>query len=58
MLFYITFGSFGSSGGGGGEGNVFISASGAVGKGCDPTVILTLRTTTMFCGDGLYTETV
>jgi len=54
-LFYITAGSFGS---GGGKGKVFIFASGAVGEGCDPTVILTLRTATMFCGDGLYTETM
>ncbi len=54
MLLYITVGSFGS----GGEGKVFISAFGAVGEGCDPIVIPTLRTATMLCGDGLYTETV
>jgi len=35
----------------GGEGKVFISAFGAVGKGCDPTVIPSLRTAAMFCGD-------
>jgi len=35
----------------GGEGKVFISASGAVGEGCNPTVIPSLRTTAMFCGD-------
>jgi hypothetical protein len=57
MLLYIIAGSFGS-GGGGGEGKVFISASSAVGEGCDPTVIPTLRTATMFCGDGLYMEIV
>jgi hypothetical protein len=44
--------------GGGGVGKVFISASSAVGEGCDPTVIPTLRTATMLCGNGLYTETV
>jgi hypothetical protein len=38
---YITAGSFGS---GGGEGKDFISTSGAVGEGCDPTVIPFLRT--------------
>jgi hypothetical protein len=51
---YITAGSFGSGGGG----KVFISASGAVGEGCDPTVIPTFRTIAMFCGDSLYTKTV
>jgi hypothetical protein len=56
-LLYITAGSFGN-GGGGGEGKVFKSASGAVGEGCDPTVIPTLRTTAMLCGNGSYTETV
>jgi hypothetical protein len=30
---------------------VFISASGAVGEGCDPTVIPFLRTVAMLCGD-------
>jgi hypothetical protein len=63
---YITTGSFGSGGGGGGGGFFykadfawgFISASGAVGEGCNPTVIPTLRTATMLCGDGLYTQTV
>jgi len=44
--------------GGGGRGRVFISASGAVEEGCDPTVIPTLRTTAMLCGDGLYTKTM
>jgi len=44
---YITTGSFGS----GGEGKVFISASGAMVKGCDPTVIPSLRTAAMLCGD-------
>jgi len=52
-LLYITAGSFGSWGG-----EVFISAFGVVGEGCDPTVIPTLRTAAMFCGDGLYTKTV
>jgi hypothetical protein len=56
-LLYVTAGSFGS-GGGGGEGKVFISASGAVGKGCEPTVIHTFRMAAMLCGDSLYTETV
>ncbi len=45
---YITTSSFGS---GGGEGKVFISAFGAVGEGCDPTVIPFLRTAAMLCGD-------
>jgi hypothetical protein len=45
-LLYITVASFGS--GGGGEGKVFISASGAVGEGCDPTVIPTLQTAASF----------
>jgi hypothetical protein len=40
-----------SSIGSGGEGKVFISASSAVGKGCNPTVIPSLRTATMLCGD-------
>jgi len=44
--------------GAGGERKVFISASGAVGEGCDPTVIPTLQTVAMLCGDGLYTKTV
>jgi len=44
---YITAGSFGS---GGGEGKVFISASGAVGEGCDPTVIPSFQTAAMLCG--------
>ncbi len=35
---------------GGGEGKVFISASSAVGEGCEPTVIPSLRTAAMFCG--------
>jgi hypothetical protein len=42
----------------GGKGKVFISAFGAVGKGCDPTVNFSLRTAAMLCGDsgpGLYT---
>jgi len=56
MLLYITVGSFGSGGGRGGK--VFISASSAVGKGCDPTVIPILRTAAMLCGNGLYTKTV
>jgi hypothetical protein len=56
-LLYITVSSFGS-GGGGGEGKVFISVSGAVREGCDPTVIPTFRTAAMVCGNGLYTETV
>jgi hypothetical protein len=43
----ITVGSFGS----GGEGKVFISASGVVGEGCDPTVIPSLPTAAMLCGD-------
>jgi hypothetical protein len=47
MLFYIIAGFFGS----GGEGKVFISASDAVGEGCDPTVIPSLRTVAMLCGD-------
>jgi hypothetical protein len=42
----------------GGEGKVFISASGVVGEGCDPTVIPTFRTVAMLCEDGLYTETM
>jgi hypothetical protein len=46
-LLYITAGSFGS----GGEGKVFISASGVVGEVCDPTVIPSLRTVAMLCGD-------
>jgi hypothetical protein len=46
-LLYITAGSFDS----GGEGKVFISASNAVGEGCDPTVIPSLRTAAMLCGD-------
>jgi len=54
-LLYITAGSFGSGGGGG---KVFISAFDAVGEECDPTIIPTLRTAAMFCGDGLYTKTV
>jgi hypothetical protein len=29
-----------------------------VGEGCDLTVIPTLWTAAMLCGDGLYTETV
>ncbi len=45
-------------GGGGGEGKVFISAFGAVGEGCDPTVIPTLRTAAMLCEDDLYTKTM
>jgi len=45
---YITAGSFGSRGG---EGKVFISAYGAVGEGCDPTVIPSLRTAAMLCGN-------
>ncbi len=45
---YITVGSFSS---GGGEGKVFISASSVVGEGCDPIVILSLRTAAMLCGD-------
>jgi len=48
-LLYITTGSFGS--GVGGEGKVFIFTSGAVGEGCDLTVIPSLRTAVMFCGD-------
>ncbi len=48
MLLYITIGSFGS---GEGEGKVFISVSSAVGEGCDPTVILSLRMAAMLCGD-------
>jgi hypothetical protein len=48
MLLYITAGFFGS---GGGEGKVFISAFGAVGEGCDPTVIPSLQTAAMLCGD-------
>jgi len=55
-LLYITDGSFGS--GGKGEGKLFIFAFGVVGEGCDPTVIPTLRTAAMLCGDGLYMETV
>jgi hypothetical protein len=47
-LFYITADSFGS---GGGEGKVFISAFGAVGEGCDPTVIPSLRMAAMLCED-------
>ncbi len=35
----------------GGEGKVFISASSAVGEGCDPTIIPSLRTAAMLCGD-------
>jgi hypothetical protein len=56
MLLYITIGFFDSVGGG--EGKVFRSAFGAVGEGCDPTVIPTLRTAAMLCEDSLYTETV
>jgi len=41
-----------------GGGKVFISAFGAVGEGCDPTVIPTFRIAAMLCGDDLYTETV
>jgi hypothetical protein len=44
---YITAGSFGI----GGRGKVFISTFGAVGEGCDLTVIPFLRTATMLCGD-------
>jgi len=47
-LLYITDVSFGS---GGEEGKVFISAFGAVGEGCDLTVIPSLRTAAMLCGD-------
>ncbi len=50
MFLYITAGSFGS-GGGGLKGKVFISASGAVGEGCDPTIIPPLRMAAMLCGD-------
>jgi hypothetical protein len=39
-------------------GKVFLSASGAMGEGCDPIIILTFRTAAMFCGNGLYTETM
>jgi len=38
-------------GGGRGEGKVFISASSAVGEGCDPTIFPSLRTAAMLCGD-------
>jgi hypothetical protein len=57
MFFYITAGSFSSRerGGGGGEGKVFKTATGAVGEGCDPTVIPTLHMAAMLCEDGLYT---
>jgi len=47
-LLYIIVGSFGS---GGKEGKVFIFASGAMGEGCDSTVIPSLRTAAMLCGD-------
>jgi len=47
-LLYTTTGSFGS---GGKEGKVFIFASGAVGEGCDSTVIPSFRTAAMLCGD-------
>jgi hypothetical protein len=46
-LLYITVGSFSN---GGGE-KVCISASSAVGEGCDPTVIPSFRTAAMLCGD-------
>jgi hypothetical protein len=35
----------------GGKGKVFIFASGTMGKGCDPTVLFSLRTVAMLCGD-------
>ncbi len=35
----------------GGEGKVFISAFGAVGEGCNPIVIPSLRMAAMLCGD-------
>jgi len=47
-VLYITAGYFGS---GGGKGKVFISAFGAVGEGCDVTVIPSLKTVAMLCGD-------
>jgi hypothetical protein len=43
---------------GGGERKVFISTSGAVGEGCDLTIIPTLWTVAMLYGDGLYRKTV
>jgi len=54
-LLYITADSFDSEGG---EGKVFISASGAMGEGCDLTVIPTFWTAAMLCEDGLYTKTM
>jgi hypothetical protein len=48
-LLYIIAGSFSSEGGG--EGKVFISASGAMGEGCDLTVIPSLQMDAMLCGD-------
>jgi len=35
----------------GGEGKGFISAFGAMGGGCDPTVIPSLQMAVMLCGD-------
>ncbi len=45
-------------GGGGGGAKVFKTTNGAVGEGCDLTVIPTLQMVAMLCGDGLYTEIV